>query len=377
MMKPWKTLSREKILDLGKFLVVEKCTVELPDGRVIADWPWIITPDYINVVAITEEGKFLCFRQTKYAVGGTSLAPVGGYLEPGEDPLETAKRELLEETGCVAPAWINLGRYAVDGNRGAGVANFFCARGARRVQDRNADDLEEQELLLLTRAQVEAAIARGEFKVLAWQAIMALGLLYLDRKPKFKEETMPELKRFPKTRVAYVTEVGPFQEAIPRGFQKLFAWLGAQNLKPLGPSLGIFHDDPVKVPAEKLRSELCVPVTPEVQGAGEVQVKELAEFEAAAIVYQGEADIMPAYNQLYEWLHAQGYRDAGPLYEVYLSMPGEELRAQVYVPIVKAVKPAAKKRVAPKSAKKPARKVATKTAKKNARRSESVRQVNR
>ena len=86
---------------------------------------------------------------------------------------------------------------------------------------------------------------------------------------------------------------------------------------------------------------------------------------------------MPAYNQLYEWLHAQGYRDAGPLYEVYLSMPGEELRAQVYVPIVKAVKPAAKKRVAPKSAKKPARKVATKTAKKNARRSESVRQVNR
>ena len=108
---------------------------------------------------------------------------------------------------------------------------------------------------------------------------------------------MPEFKRFPKTRVAYVTEVGPFQEAIPRGFQKLFAWLGAQNLQPLGPSLGIFHDDPAKVPVEKLRSELCVPVAPKVQGSGEVQVKELAEFEAATIVYQGDANITPAYNK--------------------------------------------------------------------------------
>jgi len=176
---------------------------------------------------------------------------------------------------------------------------------------------------------------------------------------------MPEFKRFPKMCVASVTELGPFQEAIPRGFQKLFAWLGAQNLQPLGQSLGIFHDDPAKVPAEQLRSELCVPVAPQAQGSGEIQVKELAEFQAATTVYQGESNIRPAYNQLYEWLHAQGYRDAGPVYEMYLSMPGEELRAEVYVPIVKAVKSAAKKRVAKKAAaKKAAKRKVAKRAKK-------------
>src|SRR5690349_10312339 len=86
-MQPWKTVSRQTILDRSPWLVVEQHAVELPDGRLIADWPWVITRDYVNVVAVTAEGTFLCFRQTKYAVSGTTLALVGGYLEPDEPPL--------------------------------------------------------------------------------------------------------------------------------------------------------------------------------------------------------------------------------------------------------------------------------------------------
>ena len=101
-LQPWETLSRQTILDHSKYLSIEEHVVELPDGQVIERWPWIITPDYVIVVAITTAGEFLCFRQTKYSVEGTSLAPTGGYIEPGEDPLEAAKRELLEETDRVA-----------------------------------------------------------------------------------------------------------------------------------------------------------------------------------------------------------------------------------------------------------------------------------
>lgn len=178
-MKPWKTVSRRTVLDYGRFLVVENHTVELPNGQVINDWPWLITPDYVNVAAVTLDGRFICFRQTKYAAGGVTLAVVGGYLEPGEEPLAAARRELLEETGYLAPEWISLGQYAVDGNRGAGTAHLFLARQAHPVAEVTADDLEEQELLLLSRAEVEAALAAGEFKVLAWATALALALQHL------------------------------------------------------------------------------------------------------------------------------------------------------------------------------------------------------
>jgi ADP-ribose pyrophosphatase len=175
-MRPWKTLSRRIICQQGRFLTVEQHAVELPDGRVIPDWSWIITPDFVNVLAETVDGRFLCFRQTKYAIQGTSLAPVGGYVEPGEEPLAAAKRELLEETGYSASNWADLGIYAVDANRGAGKAFFFLARHAVLVASPTADDLEEQQLLRLTRGELERALDEGQFKCLAWAAAVAMAL---------------------------------------------------------------------------------------------------------------------------------------------------------------------------------------------------------
>ena len=180
-MVQWKTLSKKVILQGNRFLTVENHTVELPDGRIIPDWQWIITPDFVNVVAITEDERFLCFRQTKYAVQGTSLAPVGGYMEPGEEPLKAARRELLEETGYEAGTWTALGSFPVDANRGAGEGHFFLARGARRIAEPKSDDLEEQELLLLSRKELDDAVAKSDFKVLPWVAGVLLALDFLSR----------------------------------------------------------------------------------------------------------------------------------------------------------------------------------------------------
>lgn len=176
-MKTWKTLSRKTILDHSRYLTVEDHTIELPDGRQLSNWCWIITYDYVNVLARTAEGKFICFRQTKYGVEGESLAPVGGHIEAGEDPLEAAKRELREETGYHAHSWTSLGHYRVDANHGCGMAHLFLAEGAEKFGERVLDDLEEQELLLLDRQELQATLAAGEFKVLSWAMTVAMALI--------------------------------------------------------------------------------------------------------------------------------------------------------------------------------------------------------
>jgi ADP-ribose pyrophosphatase len=171
-----QTLSRALLLDHSHYLRVENHVVQLPNGRVITAWPWIITPDYVNICVVDDAGQFLCFRQNKYGIEGESLAPVGGYLEPGEDPLLTAQRELREEMGYAATHWQTLGRYCVDGNRGAGTAHLFLAAGAHFVGVIPSDDLERQALVRLSRVELERALAQGEFKVLPWATVMALGL---------------------------------------------------------------------------------------------------------------------------------------------------------------------------------------------------------
>jgi len=178
-MKPWKTLSRHTILDRGKFLKVENHIIELPDGRIIDDWPWVVAPDFVLVAAITADGKFVCLRQTKYAVKGVTLAPVGGHIESGEDPFLAAQRELLEETGYKAKNWTFLGKYPVMANRGGGTGFLYLAEGAQFVAETESDDLEEQELILLDRDEVEQAIEQGSFNVITWTACMALAWLHL------------------------------------------------------------------------------------------------------------------------------------------------------------------------------------------------------
>ena len=176
-MKPWKTISRETVLEMGSFLRVEKHVVELPDQRIIDDWSWVVVPDYVNVVALTPENEFICFKQVKYAVDGVTLAIVGGMIDSGETPLDTARRELLEETGYESPDWISLGQFRVDANRGVAMASLFLARNCVRTSDPQPDDLEEQEIIFLSKEEILSSVKRGEFRVVSWTTALLLAFL--------------------------------------------------------------------------------------------------------------------------------------------------------------------------------------------------------
>src|SRR5258706_16055426 len=88
----------------GQLLNVKSDRVRLPDGTE-ATREYIVHPGAAMVIPILPDGKLLMERQYRYPIGRVMLEFPAGKLDPGEDMLVTAQRELLEETGYRAARW--------------------------------------------------------------------------------------------------------------------------------------------------------------------------------------------------------------------------------------------------------------------------------
>lgn len=85
----------------GQIFDVNRLSVELPDGR-MALRDVVRHPGAVAIVALTDDGRICLVRQYRTALGRVTVEIPAGKLDPGEDPLECASRELLEETGMRA-----------------------------------------------------------------------------------------------------------------------------------------------------------------------------------------------------------------------------------------------------------------------------------
>jgi ADP-ribose pyrophosphatase len=103
-----ETFLEGEVVFQGRLLRVHRDRVRLPDGGETMR-EYIRHPGAVAIVALFEDGRVLLERQFRYALGREFIEIPAGKLEPGEEHLATAKRELLEETGYVAAEWRRLG----------------------------------------------------------------------------------------------------------------------------------------------------------------------------------------------------------------------------------------------------------------------------
>jgi ADP-ribose pyrophosphatase len=178
----WKILRTKTVFDNPPWMRVEAEDVELPDGRVVEGYLRLETPDFVKIVPRKHDGNIGLIRSYKHGLREVDLQPPAGYLEEGEDPLQAAKRELLEETGCKSTQWQPLGAYVNSGNRGAGRAHFFLATDCHQVVEPNPMDLEVQELVWMTLPEVKRRWRAGRFSQVSSMAIIGLALEYLEKR---------------------------------------------------------------------------------------------------------------------------------------------------------------------------------------------------
>jgi ADP-ribose pyrophosphatase len=90
----WKKLSSTYI-HKGPWATLRSDKCEMPGGHIVEDYYVLEYPNWVNAVAITDEGKILMVRQYRHAAGIVSLEIPGGVIDPGETPEEGLKRESL------------------------------------------------------------------------------------------------------------------------------------------------------------------------------------------------------------------------------------------------------------------------------------------
>jgi len=130
--------------------------VIVEDGYEIAD-----TPDAVAIVAIDAEDRFVFVRQRRVATGGKLLELPAGLIDEGETPLETAQRELREETGLRGGSWRELASFWTS----PGFVNLrmtvFAATGLDEGEP-DPDEGEDLEVIRWTQPEVETRLGELE-----------------------------------------------------------------------------------------------------------------------------------------------------------------------------------------------------------------------
>jgi len=119
-------------------------------------------PDWINVIPVTPDGQVVLIRQYRHGVGEVTLEIPGGMVDEGEgDPLETARRELLEETGYEAAEIVQIGVVAPNPAFLNNACYSFLARDVHRVREPQFDGTEYIELELVPLEAIPELIRSG------------------------------------------------------------------------------------------------------------------------------------------------------------------------------------------------------------------------
>ncbi|MBI3148251.1 MAG: NUDIX hydrolase [Betaproteobacteria bacterium] len=160
----------------GKLLEVKQDTVRLPDGGE-ALREYIVHPGAVMIIPVLPDGALLLERQFRYPLARVLVEFPAGKLDPGEDPLTAAARELLEETGYRAGRWrhlLNMNPVVSYSNEQIGI---YLAEDLERVAEATPDHGEFLETLIVSRREALAWMRAGRIT----DAKTQLGLLLLEQ----------------------------------------------------------------------------------------------------------------------------------------------------------------------------------------------------
>ena len=138
----------------GRIIHVHVDDIELADGK-SGTREVVEHPGGVCIAALTDKNELMFVRQFRYPFKEETLELPAGKLEKGEDPFNTAQRELKEETGCTGKDWVSMGNmYPTPGICSEIDRLYFC----RVDKESGSLHLDEDEFIEPERIPIDKAV---------------------------------------------------------------------------------------------------------------------------------------------------------------------------------------------------------------------------
>lgn len=160
-MKKWKTIESQ-VLFQSNYAQFRKEVCELEAGRIMPNYYILDVRDWVNVVAITADGKIILVRQYRHAVKNITIEIPGGAIDDnGETPEAAARRELLEETGFEAGAQIFESKHFPNPALQSNQLWTYIFVDCVKIAEPNWDEFEEMEIDLVSFNELKDQVYGG------------------------------------------------------------------------------------------------------------------------------------------------------------------------------------------------------------------------
>lgn len=167
----WKLLDSTYLIR-RPWLTARRDTVQLPDGRINPEFYILEYPTWVNVIAITKDGKFVMVEQYRHGLQDVFTELVAGVAETGEPPLDAARRELLEETGYGNGKWELHTVLSQNPSSTTNLTYSFLATDVELLTEQHLDATEDIAVKLLSENEVKQLLLSDTMK----QSLMAAPL---------------------------------------------------------------------------------------------------------------------------------------------------------------------------------------------------------